>query len=191
MSPNNKKEEMPSTSKFLRNANYISSPVTERKGDVQTIDAKNDKKIEILMDIIKKKDYEIEKLQRLVKNKSQYIESIEVVIKLLWEIKINMKKTMLKFQKKENNWDFCEETEKMEVLKKKNYGIVQKAEEIKEKLEDTIYKESQKMHSLRKKNQDIVQKAEEIKEKLDYFNTPNIKKQNIKQSNESSSQIHE
>lgn len=71
---------MPSTSKFQKNNNnLLGTPTTEKKCLDET---KNEKKIEILMDIIKKKDYEIEKLQRLVRSKSQYIETIEVLLLL-------------------------------------------------------------------------------------------------------------
>ena len=86
---------------------------------------------------------------------------------------------MLKSQKKEN---FNEENDKIGLIIRKNQGIVNKAEEIKEKIEENLIKESQKMDFLRKKNLDIAQKAEEIKEKLDNFQSSSIKKQNIRQN---------
>ena len=59
---------------------------------------------------------------------------------------------MLKTQKKEN---FNEENDKIGLIIRKNQGIVNKAEEIKEKIEENLIKESQKMNFLRKKNHDL------------------------------------
>ena len=97
-SPNKKKENMPSTSKFQKNNNsLLGTPTTEKKCLDET---KNEKKIEILMDIIKKKDYEIEKLQRLVRSKTQYIETIEVLL-FLTEFKLKVLENAEKPKKRE------------------------------------------------------------------------------------------